>query len=165
MPERAPNGYFVRDLIVFTDDFSSLQNLDDVDTSGIESYLHWDASDRIAVRLDYAHTHAQNTADGEELRRRPFNKVRLAFDFALNDRFSLATETTYIGHRYDTDAINFDRILRPGYALTNVTARYQFDPQWQYFIRVDNLFDRDYEEPDGFAQPGVGIFNGIRLSL
>lgn len=155
----------ISDLIVFTDDFATLENLDVVDTSGIESYVHWNLTERFSTRLDYAHTRAQDRISGEELRRRPQHKATLGLDYQATAALGLHAETIYIGERYDTDAVNFTRILRPSYTLANVAAQYQIDAQWQYFLRINNLFDRDYEEPDGFEQPGIGIFTGVKLAL
>lgn len=155
----------IQDLIVFTSDWSTLENLGSVDTSGIESYVHWDPTERLSLQLDYAHTRAQDRVTGFELRRRPLNKATLELDYQATAKLGLHAETLYIDRRYDTDAMTGARLLRPSYALTNVAAQYQIDPQWQYFLRVNNLFDRDYEEPDGFEQPGIGVFTGVRLAL
>jgi vitamin B12 transporter len=155
----------ISDLITFTDDFASLQNLNQVDTSGIESYLHWDVTQQFAMQLDYAHTRAEDHSNDEELRRRPKNKATLGLDYQATPKLGLHAETIYTDQRYDTDAVNFTRILRPSYTLTNLAAEYQIDPRWRYFLRINNLFDRDYEEPDGFEQPGIGVFTGVKLAL
>lgn len=155
----------ISDLISFTNNFATLENKDSVDTSGIESYISWQLNERFTAQLDYAHTRAQDRATGEELRRRPLNKASLALDYQATPKLGLHAETLYTGRRYDTDAMAFNRILRPSYTLTNIGSQYQINAQWQYFLRVTNLFDRDYEEPDGFAQPGIGVFTGVKLAL
>jgi len=155
----------ISDLITFTDNFATLENKDSVDTNGIESYVHWDMNERLSAQLDYAHTRAQDRNTDEELRRRPLNKATLAFDYQATTELGLHAETIYVDRRYDTDAMTFTRILRPSYTLTNIGAQYQIDERWQYFLRVTNLFDRDYEEPDGFEQPGIGAFTGVKLAL
>jgi len=33
------------------------------------------------------------------------------------------------------------------------------------FARVDNLFDRRYEDPTGFQRPGLGVFVGLRVTF
>ncbi len=155
----------ITDLISFTNNFATLENKDSVDTSGVESYLHWDMNDRFSAQLDYAHTRAQDRNSGEELRRRPLNKATLSFDYQATGKLGLHSETIYVDRRYDTDALAFNRILRPSYTLTHVGAQYQLDANWQYFLRITNLFDRDYQEPDGFEQPGIGAFTGVKLAL
>ena len=155
----------ISDLITFTPNFTTLENKDSVDTSGIEAYVHWVINESLTTQLDFAHTHAQDRNTGEELRRRPFNKATLAFDFQATTKLGWHAETTFVDRRYDTDAVAFSRILRPSYTLTNISAQYQIDSHWQYFLRVTNLFDRDYEEPDGFEQPGIGLFTGVKLEL
>jgi hypothetical protein len=30
-------------------------------------------------------------------------------------------------------------------------------------MRIDNLFNKQYEDPIGFLRPGIGIYGGVRL--
>jgi outer membrane receptor protein involved in Fe transport len=45
----------------------------------------------------------------------------------------------------------------PGYAVVNLDARYQADRNWQFFGRLDNLFDRRYQT---FGVLGQNTFIG-----
>ena len=155
----------INDLIAFTQNFATLENKQSVDTSGIESYVHWDATEQLALELDYAHTRAEDRRTGEELRRRPWSKATLQVDYQATAKLGLHWETIHVGRRYDTDAIAFARILRPSYTLSNLALHYQIDRHWQGFVRIDNLFDRDYEDPHGFEQPGFGAYAGVKLAL
>ena len=56
------------------------------------------------------------------------------------------------------------RIDAPAYATVNLAANYRVDPHVTVFGRIDNLLDRQYEDPIGFLRPGFGIFGGVRLS-
>ena len=47
----------------------------------------------------------------------------------------------------------------------SLAASFDLSPQWAVFGRIDNLFDRQYENPVGFLQPGIGVFAGIRTRL
>jgi vitamin B12 transporter len=33
------------------------------------------------------------------------------------------------------------------------------------YARTNNLFDRRYQNPIGFLQPGLGVYAGIRLAF
>jgi hypothetical protein len=35
--------------------------------------------------------------------------------------------------------------------------------EWEVFARVDNLFNKHYENPSGFLRPGLGAYGGVRL--
>jgi vitamin B12 transporter len=46
----------------------------------------------------------------------------------------------------------------------NLRGDYAVNDQVKLFARVDNLFDRRYQNPTGFLAPGLGIFGGIRVA-
>jgi hypothetical protein len=33
------------------------------------------------------------------------------------------------------------------------------------YARINNLFDRHYQNPTGFLQPGLGVYAGIRVAF
>jgi hypothetical protein len=33
------------------------------------------------------------------------------------------------------------------------------------FARIDNLFNKQYEDPSGFLRPGFGAFGGVRMTF
>ncbi len=52
----------------------------------------------------------------------------------------------------------------PGYSVWNAGATFRIVRSLEVFARVDNLFDRDYEEAFGFPALGRGAFAGIRVA-
>ena len=67
----------------------------------------------------------------------------------------------YTGHRKDVDIVSFGRVSSPGYAVTNVAATYELSKNWKIFGRLDNLFDRKYDDPHGFSSPGFAGYFGV----
>ena len=65
------------------------------------------------------------------------------------------------------------RIIQDGSYITTTakaitgsfTADDKVDEKFTLFGRVDNLFDKRYENPVGFLVPGLSAFGGIRVSL
>ncbi|MDO8876229.1 MAG: TonB-dependent receptor, partial [Pseudolabrys sp.] len=51
-----------------------------------------------------------------------------------------------------------------GYTVVNLAANYVVNPNVTVFGRVDNLFDKQYENPVGWLQPGMGVFGGIKYT-
>ncbi len=45
-------------------------------------------------------------------------------------------------------------ITLPGYALVNLRASYDIAATWSVSLRLENLFDRDYELAHGYNTPG-----------
>ena len=53
----------------------------------------------------------------------------------------------------------------PAYAVFYLTARYQLSKELRLFGRVDNLFDRQYEEINGFGTSGRAVFFGLGAEI
>ena len=49
--------------------------------------------------------------------------------------------------------------------MVDVAANYNFSDRLSLFGRINNLFDRQYQEPVGFMKPGIGIYGGIKATL
>ena len=69
---------------------------------------------------------------------------------------------TYVGKRFDGEVFTFATIETPSYFVLDLFAAYDINETFRIFGRIENALDRDFEEPDGFAQPGIGGFVGIR---
>lgn len=76
---------------------------------------------------------------------------------AINGPLSLFVEGTGQAARYD-DSDNTTAKRMHGYGLVNVGADYQLSKQWKLGVRVNNVFDRQYELAKDYATPGV---NGL----
>jgi vitamin B12 transporter len=51
------------------------------------------------------------------------------------------------------------------YLLVNLAGSYDLTKNLQVFGRVDNLFDRQYEEVAGYGTPGIGAYGGVKVSF
>lgn len=56
------------------------------------------------------------------------------------------------------------RLKNPGFTLVNLAANHDVDERWSVFGRIDNLFDKRYENPTGFLGPGLAVYGGVRLN-
>src|ERR1700745_3366512 len=57
------------------------------------------------------------------------------------------------------------RLNAPGYVTVNFATEYELNRHVALFGRINNLLDRQYQNPVGFQQPGVGAYAGIRVTL
>jgi outer membrane receptor for ferrienterochelin and colicin len=48
--------------------------------------------------------------------------------------------------------------------VVNLAADYDLGKGVALFARIDNLFDKRYENPTGFQRPGFGVFGGVRVA-
>ena len=99
-----------------------------------------------------------NDATGDRLQRRPAEMLKLAVSYAPGD-WRIGGETSMVGRRYDTTTEG-----RPmhGYGVANLFASKALDQAWSLEGRINNLFDRVYENAWAYAVPGREIFVGLR---
>ncbi len=153
----------IHNLITFNNTFTSNENLDRVKIRGAEVNLSGKLGDTLSARFGASYTQSEDATTGENLLRRPLRKASLSLDYATSAATQLGLETIYTGPQYDIDAVTFARKRRGGYTLVNLTASHAATHNLDLHARVTNLTDRQYEEPDGFAQPGIGIVAGITV--
>lgn len=151
----------IRDLIEFTPAFDSKENRERAEIYGLESFIHAELTERLSLRLDHTYTMAEDDETGEDLLRRPKHKITGSAELRALDRVLLSASAIYIGPRKDIDAVTFDRKTLGGFTVVNVAATVTVSHGWRVFGRIDNLFDKDYEDPDGFATAGFAGYVGV----
>jgi vitamin B12 transporter len=110
-------------------------------------------------------------AAGERLIRRPRHSAELALRTRVFDRALLGGSLTYVGRRDDVDFNQFpsQRVELPAYALVDLAAEVdvlgagQGRPGISGVLRVENLFNRHYDQVVGFAGRSRGVFGGARF--
>lgn len=157
----------INDLIEFTFDpstfTSTVENIGEAKTSGIEIFAAADVTDTLRLRADYTYTEAINVATREDLLRRPREKASLAIGWQALPPLVITTTILHIGERFDIDRVTFDRVRQSSFTTVNVAADYKVNDHVSLIGRIDNLFDRDYEDPNGFQRPGLGAYAGVRV--
>jgi hypothetical protein len=81
--------------------------------------------------------------------------------FASN-QFSMAVKGDYAGSAIK---LSHYRLTANGYTLVNLAASYDLGNGLSAYGRIDNLFDRRYQNPIGFQQPGLGVYAGVRFAF
>jgi vitamin B12 transporter len=161
--------YFHNDLHDLIDDnstFTSYANVDRATTYGFENFIAYTPTARLAMRADYTYTLAEDDILHEELLRRPKVKASYATTWQASDALALSATVVYVGPWIDINrAGTISRLTAGGYATTNVAANYVLTRNLTLFARIDNLFDRRYEDPVGFDRPGFAVFAGVKATL
>jgi vitamin B12 transporter len=141
---------------------------------GVESFAAWKVTNNLDLRADYTNTTAKDDSTGEELVRRPKNKASITAAWQATDRLTLSSTVLYVGSWLDLDRSGVLFPCTPGQPATcltaapfttvNLAANYRASDSVSYFMRIDNLFNKQYENPIGFERPGFAIYGGIRLT-
>ena len=133
-------------------------------TYGAESFVSFVVTPDFTLRGDYTYTIARDDLTGDELLRRPKNKATVTASWKATEKLTLSSTFNYVGSWADIDReASFD-LRAPSYKTVNLAANYAVNGNLAVFGRIDNLFNAQYEDPDGFLRPGFGIFGGIRIN-
>jgi vitamin B12 transporter len=160
--------YFRNDITNLINDnatFTSLVNIGSASMFGAETFAAWSVSRSLSLRADYTYTVAKDDDTGGQLARRPKNKASLTANWQATDRLSLSSTLLYVGSWWDIDRDTFATEKAPGFMTVNLAANYALTDSATLFARIDNLFNKQYENPMGFLQPGFGAYAGIRLAV
>ncbi len=135
-------------------------------SQGVESFIAWRPLQALHLRADYTFTQSDDDILHEELLRRPKHKATVDAAWQVNDGFSLDATVLYVGSWIDGSRdFSVPRLTAYAYTTVNVAASFTVTSRWSVFGRLDNLFDRRYQDPVGFLQPGLGVYAGVRGQL
>lgn len=156
----------IKDLIDYNSSFTTYANVGRAETHGVESFISYAPMETLRFRVDYTHTIARNRITDQDLLRRPRNKASLNATWSPTVRASLSATVTYIGPAIDVARSGFPSgLTRHRYTMVNLAGSYDLGRGVTAFARLDNLLDKDYQDPIGFRRPGLGAFAGMLFSL
>lgn len=151
---------YYKDLINYDPNTWLAENISRAEVKGVETGLRVRVSQRIDLKAGYVNLDPEDRETGQRLSRRPEDRANLELNI-VKDAFRGTVYYIYVGGRYDA-AIKGN--LSP-YSIVNISASYRFSRVLSTFMRIENLFDKDYEEAGGYGRPGFSAYGGIRLNL
>ena len=101
---------------------------------------------------------------GDPLLRRPKHSGDFRVSW-LADRWTAAWNSRFVGRRADSDFFSHFPPLTSNeyYTASNLAVTLDLTPQLSSFVRIDNIFDRTYQEVLGFEALTRGITVGSRI--
>ena len=156
-------GFFwnrFRNLIQLDQNFIP-QNVGNALTHGWEVGFQYAVLKNLELRGQYSWILTRNLDTGGRLARRPVDLASAGLSYQLIDPLRFNLEYRLVGGRVN-DTANTQKM--PSFDVVNVSATYDVTKQWQIFGRVDNLFDKDYEEVLFFGTPIRSVFVGVKFT-
>lgn len=155
-----------RDLIVTAPSGRTYANVGRAMSYGAEAFVAARVTDTFDLRLDYTNTVTKDEIRHQELLRRPRHKGSVTAGWTPLPDLVLSATVVVLGSFVDGNRdFSVPRLKNPGFTLVNLAASYKLDARYTVFARVDNLFDRRYENPTGFLGPGLAAYGGVRVAL
>jgi vitamin B12 transporter len=140
-------------------------------SKGVELSAIYRVSDlSVSANYTYLKTHDRGTtaADYDKpLLRRPENKAALTVNYQVLEKLNLNLRAEYAGRRDDKFYAGYSavRITMPDYTIVNLGATYTIIPAVKVYGRIENLFDKKYEEIYGYGTPRFSVYFGARIEI
>lgn len=156
----------LRNLITTDETGISYANIGRATTEGVESFIAYQPLKTLSLRADYTYTQATDDVLHQELLRRPRHKVSVDASWKAMPGLSLDATLLTVSSWVDGNRdFSIPRLDTPPYTVVNLSGSYEINANLDVLARVDNLFDRHYQNPTGFLQPSLGAYAGIKVKL
>jgi len=154
-----------KNLITSNATFTSNENVGRAESYGAEAFVAVRFTDTLSGRVDYTNTVTKNEITNQELLRRPRHKGSATAQWTPIPGLSFSGTVIVLGHFVDGNRdFSIQRLKNPGFTLVNLAINYDVSETVSVFGRIDNLFDRRYENPTGFLGPGLAVYGGVRVT-
>ncbi|GJD73895.1 Vitamin B12 transporter BtuB [Methylobacterium goesingense] len=154
-----------KNLINTNASFTSNENVGRAESYGAEAFVAVRFTDTLSGRVDYTNTVTKNEITNQELLRRPRHKGSATAQWTPISGLSFSGTVIVLGHFVDGNRdFSIQRLKNPGFTLVNLAVNYDVNETVSVFGRIDNLFDRRYENPTGFLGPGLAVYGGVRVT-
>lgn len=117
---------------------------------------------RLELRGQYTMTLTRDLMTGSRLARWPVDQASLSLYYRPVDSLNTILDVRFAGTQFN-DRENTQRVN--SFNVVNLAVNHEISDQFQAYVRVDNLFDEEYEEILFFGTPGRSVFGGIRMNF
>ncbi|MDI3468112.1 MAG: Outer membrane vitamin B12 receptor BtuB [Pseudolabrys sp.] len=143
---------------------NTYDNVGEAKTYGYEAFVSAELAGNLSGRIDYTRTTAIDAVTGDELLRRPRDKVSASLVWKPMDRLTITPSVAYLGTWRDINRSTFVYEYNGNVVIANLAAEYVINDTVTAFARVDNLFNTVYEDPSGWLQPGFAVYAGLKMT-
>ncbi|SIT03828.1 vitamin B12 transporter [Roseivivax lentus] len=134
-------------------------------TEGLEIAAFLPLGARIGLSGAFTYTDARDASDDPELNV-PRYDLALGLDAEITDRVSGGVTLRHVADFPDTFNADFSSVESvDDYTVVNARVAYAVTEDIEAYLRVENLFDSDYEIIPDYDAPGRSAYFGVRASF
>jgi len=134
-------------------------NVKEAYTQGVELNFNLTPFSWWHLQLNYTWLNAKDLEKDSWLLKRPHHRFGFNATFSLFKRYFLGIYGNYIGHYLD-----YENKKVKSYFVVHAGLKCKINPHISFYIRVKNLFDRDYEETYGYNALPLSAYGGAEIS-
>lgn len=158
------------DVTYFKNDFDELisfpaptflpVNINEAEASGLEFSSGIGIMKGLLINLSYTYMDSEDKSTGKQLLRRARHKGAVGILYDPTDDLDLNLLGTVAEDRIDFGGTKMD-----DYVKVDFTSSYRATDKMEFFVRIENIFDEEYEEVTGFTSPGIAAYGGLKMSF
>ena len=137
----------------------TMENIGTATAQGAETFIQVQPLDLLTLRANYTYDYTRNLDDNTQLVYRPQNKVNFETNYQLTPKVNFNLVVIAVGEKPGVSDTTI-----PGYAIANLAGSYTVTKNVKLFSRIDNLFNKNYQEAYGYGTSGLAGFGGVTLS-
>lgn len=141
-------------------------------SKGFEVYSTLTNINGLFINTNYTFNHTKDEYEGsidfdKPLLRRPKHQFYLYLGYQINDKIIFNTSLKYVGKRDDKDFSFYPakRITMSDYSVVSLSIAYKLFNYLEIYGRVENLFNKDYEEVLYYGTLGRAFYLGCNIKL
>lgn len=142
-------------------------NVLEAKSRGFEFYFEGQITENLSFYSSYTTSQHTDIGTGAPLLRRPNSHFQGRFSINFLTKGNIELTLLAIGRRDDMEFVDFSsiRVTMPSYTLVNSTVSYDILSSTQIFLRLENIFNIEYETVKGYGAPGLSIYGGFKLNF
>lgn len=117
---------------------------------------------RLVLDGQYTYTLTRDLMTAARLPRWPVHQASAALSYQPIDPMVLAVSFRFVGSRFNTSG---NQQPLPDFHVINFSASYDITKNFQGYVRVDNILNRNYEEVRFFGTAVRSVFGGVRVKF
>ncbi|MDS1314601.1 TonB-dependent receptor plug domain-containing protein [Aliarcobacter butzleri] len=119
----------------------------------------------LLLNLAYTNLSAKDE-NGNKLLNRPTNKFGFGVDYYGLKDFHFNINSEYIGSRESVNYLTSTQRTKTGnYTIWNAVVDYDINKTFSTYVKLDNMFNKDYQIVDGYATSQRAAFVGLKASF
>jgi vitamin B12 transporter len=150
-----------RDMIDYDSGTNKYLNISKARSRGVELQSQVYPIAELGLKSSFTYLEAIDESTGLRLLRRPSRTISIEGEYKINRWISFA-KCTYRSRRPHSDPVTFARMTNGSYSVVDVGVEYELSSRLSLKARVDNLFDKKYEEVAGYGTAGLSGYAGLQ---
>ncbi|MGB2706361.1 MAG: TonB-dependent receptor, partial [Candidatus Omnitrophota bacterium] len=139
---------------------AAYENTSKAHSHGIETGALIRPIKNLTLKGSYTYDYTKDHDTDTYLLRRPLHKFKINTFWEIVPKWDVNIEIRYDGMRLDWGS---DKLK--SYAVVNLASNYKIMKNLNVFMRIENMFDKRYEEARGFGTSPFAVYVGTKAEF